>query len=133
MALMSGAANAAPMCTTTTPVTNGTSLAITNSAFAAGGCVSANDKVFGTWSLGNLPTGTQIAFSIPSTNTGIYTISFNGSYTSGTTYSGIGFEALVNVTPNTITAEAGDFTQTFGGPSTLSVRILIGIVVLGAH
>jgi len=120
--LIGGQAYATPTCTgMTTTVTDGTSLAITSTDFTAGNCIQAGDKLFGNWTdLTALPTGAQIAFGVPASNTGIHTVSFNGSFASGSTYTGFGYEVEVTLAGNTLTAESGDFTQTLGGPSSLS-------------
>lgn len=120
--LFGGQAFAAPTCTGTTfTVANGDSLAVTSNELAAGNCIQAGDKLFGNWTgLAGLPTGAQVAFGFPATATGVHTVTFDASFVSGTTYTGFGYEAEVTLAPNTITIEAGDFTQPSGGPSTLT-------------
>jgi hypothetical protein len=111
-ALVGSQANAAPNCTGgTVVVTNGQTLSIGSADFAATHCISAGDKTYGTWSFGNLPTDAQVQFGFPSSPSGVYTIQFSSTtLASGTTYSGFGLNAIVNVAPNVITQAGSDFS-----------------------
>jgi hypothetical protein len=125
LALFGGltSAQANPTCTTTIvlPGGNGTVL---DSSIAAGVCVQSQDKLYGNFNLGNLPTGGSIDFGFV-TVSGIdqHTITFSDQFLPNTTYTD-GFEVQVLLgggfpTNNMISQLQADFTQTEGGPTTL--------------
>jgi hypothetical protein len=89
----------------------------------SGYCVLAQDKLYGNFNLGNLPTATVMIFNLNMVGSlDHHQLSFDAAYTTGTTYNW-SYEVMVytNATPGTvITSLDTDFTQTAGGPSTLT-------------
>ena len=126
LALFGGLASAQanPTCTTTIVLPGG-NRTVLDSSIAAGVCVQPQDKLYGSFNLGNLPTGGSINFGF-TTVSGIdqHTITFSDPFLPNTTYTD-GFEVQVLLgggfpTNNMISQLQADFTQTEGGPSTLT-------------
>jgi len=119
---MSGQANAIT-CTTTLVAPGGNGVFTDAQIALTGTCVQAGDKLFGNFHLGNLPAGGTVAFSLQTIGPlDLHQIAFNNTYLSGTTYTGIAFEVTISPPEpgTTITRLDADFTQTDGGPSTLT-------------
>jgi hypothetical protein len=117
------AASAAPTCTSTISLGADGAGTVAASSVAAGTCIAAQDKVWGTFDLGNLPADTVLIFNLNSIGSiDHHQLSFSASYLSGTTYNW-SYEVAVSAmaAPGTvITSIDTDFTQTIGGPSTLT-------------
>lgn len=117
------AASAAPACSTTINLGADGSGVVMGSSLTAGTCVASQDKVWGSFDLGNLPSDTVLVFNLNSIGSiDRHQLSFSGSYKAGTTYNWT-YEVAVNASaaPGTvITSIDTDFTQTAGGPSTLT-------------
>lgn len=117
------AASAAPTCTNTINLGMDGAGAVAASSVTTGTCITTEDKVWGTFDLGNLPANTVLIFNMNSIGAiDHHQISFSGSYLAGTTYNW-SYEVAVNSSalPGTvITSIDTDFTQTVGGPSTLT-------------
>lgn len=120
---MNGPANAIPCSGGTATFANGNGV-VTDTFLTAGGYVQAQDKLFGNFHLSNLDqSGGTVAFSLNTIgNEDFHQIAFNNVYLSGTTYTGIDFAVLINGGPAgaLIARLDADFTQTAGGPSTLT-------------
>src|SRR5260221_6886176 len=88
LALFGGLASAQanPTCTTTIVLPGGNG-AVLDSSIAAGVCVQSQDKLYGNFNLGNLPTGGSINFGF-ATVSGIdqHTITFSDPFLPNTTY-----------------------------------------------
>ena len=118
-------AHAVPACTTTIvlPGGNGT---ILDSSIGAGVCVQSQDKLFGNFSLGNLPQPGSITFVFsPISGTEQHSnITFTDPFTPGNTYTDSFEVEVLNgggfPTGNFITQLRADITQTQGGPTTLT-------------
>jgi len=120
-ALTGGQAQAAPTCTSNISLPSGSGVVL-DSQITAGVCVVAQDKTYGNFNLGNLPTGTVLIFNLTTVGgDDHHQLSFDSTYQPGTTYS-FGYEVEVNGTvPGSVITELdADFTQTAGGPSTLT-------------
>jgi hypothetical protein len=115
-------AAAAPSCSTTINLASGTGV-IAASSISSGTCVLAQDKLYGNFNFGNLPANTVLIFNLNIVGSvDHHQLSFDGTYLSGTTYNWA-YEVAVDIsaTPGTvITSIDTDFTQTVGGPSTLT-------------
>ncbi len=116
-------ASAAPTCTTTISLGSDGSGVVAASSLSAGTCVSSTDKVWGNFDLGNLPADTVLIFNLNTVGSlNHHQLSFDGAYKAGTTYNW-SYEVAVaaSAAPGTvITSIDADFTQTAGGPSTLT-------------
>lgn len=122
-ALATASAVAAPTCTTTDNLgSTGTGL-VTRSMVTSGFCVLAQDQLYGNFNLGNLPSNTVLIFNLNVVGSlDHHQLSFDGTYKSGTTYNW-GYETMVDPSAahgTVITSLDADFTQTVGGPSTLT-------------
>jgi PEP-CTERM motif len=121
-ALASGPANATPTCTSTIMLPTGIG-SEADSALGAGVCVQAQDKLFGNFNFGTLPQANgTVTFNL-TTVSGIdrHDITYTNPFAAGTTYSGFGYEVEVTSPANNyITELLADFTQTTGGPTTLT-------------
>ncbi len=119
---LSSAASAAPTCTTINNLGPSGSGTVTSAQITSGYCVAVRDKLYGDFNLGNLPSNTALIFNVSSVGSlNHYQLSFEASYLAGTTYNW-NYQVAVAATavPGTeITSIDMDFTQTFGGPSTL--------------
>jgi hypothetical protein len=120
--LVGGAAHATPVCTGGTLTAPGGIGTFTQAQLGADVCVQAQDKLFGTFSFGNLPSTITVDFNftvIPGADH--HDISFSGPFASGSHYSDFGYEVIINPSDpaNSITDLFADFTQSTGGPSTL--------------
>lgn len=117
------AASAAPTCSTTINLGPDGSGVVLGSSIGAGTCIAAPDKVWGNFDLGNLPGDTVLIFNLNSIGSlDRHQLSFGATYKAGTTYNW-SYEVAVSATaaPGTvITSIDTDFTQTAGGPSTLT-------------
>ena len=116
-------ASAAPTCTSTINLGADGSGVVNASSISTGTCIATQDKVWGTFDLGNLPSNTVLIFNLNSIGSiDHHQVAFDGAYKSGTTYNWsyevavIFFFFYVRV----ITEIYTDFTQTAGGPSTLT-------------
>jgi hypothetical protein len=125
VALLSGQANALPSCGGTT-MTFPTGVGVVTDAFlaTAGNCVQAQDKLFGNFNFGNLPTATgTVSFSLNNIG-GVdnHNITFTNPFATGTTYTGAQYEVEVTPPPtgNGITNLIAAILQTSGGPTTLT-------------
>jgi hypothetical protein len=122
-AVMMTAASAAPTCSSTINLGADGAGVVAASSLSSGTCVATQDKVWGNFDLGNLPTDTVLIFNLNSVGSiDHHQLSFSATYKSGTTYDW-SYEVAVNSTaaPGTvITSIDTDFTQTAGGPSTLT-------------
>jgi hypothetical protein len=121
LSLAGGHAQAAPTCTSTISLPSGSGTVLM-SDIAAGVCVAAQDKTYGNFNLGNLPTAGALTFNLLTVaGADHHQLSFNDIFVSGTTYD-FGYEVEVNgtVPGSVITSLDADFTQTAGGPSTLT-------------
>jgi hypothetical protein len=122
-AAMMTAASAAPTCSTTINLGADGSGIVFGSSISAGTCVAAQDKVWGNFDLGNLPADTVLIFNMNSIGSvDRHQLSFSAAYKSGTTYNW-SYEVAISAgaEPGTvITSIDTDFTQTAGGPSTLT-------------
>jgi hypothetical protein len=116
-------ASAAPTCTTTNDLGAAGSGLVLRSQITSGYCVLSQDKLYGNFDLGNLPTDTVLIFNLNIVGSlDHHQLSFDATYATGTTYNW-GYEVMVytNAMPGTvITSLDTDFTQTAGGPSTLT-------------
>ena len=120
---MMTAASAAPTCSSTINLGADGAGVLNASSISSGTCVATQDKVWGSFNLGNLPSDTVLIFNLNSVGSlDHHQLSFSASYKAGTTYNW-SYEVAVNSTamPGTvITSIDTDFTQTVGGPSTLT-------------
>jgi len=122
--LAAAPASAAPTCTTTNDLgPSGTGIVLASS-ITSGYCVLAQDKLYGNFNMGNLPKSTVLIFNLNIVGSfDHHQLSFDATYNSGTTY-GWGYEVMVNpatALPGTVIVSLDtDFTQTAGGPSTLT-------------
>ncbi len=123
-ALTAASAVASPTCTTTDNLgSSGTGLVL-RSQVTSGFCVLAQDQLYGNFNLGNLPSNTVLIFNLNIVGSlDHHQLSFDGTYNSGITYNW-GYETMVDpsvaVSGTVITSLDADFTQTVGGPSTLT-------------
>jgi hypothetical protein len=121
-ALVSGA-QAAPVCTGTTLTIAGSNASgLPLSDLTGGNCVVLQDKIYGSLVTGNLPTGTTLAFNLTTVaGQDHHQLSFDAAYASGTTYN-FSYDVAVTgaVVGSRIIELDSDFTQTAGGPSTLT-------------
>jgi hypothetical protein len=120
---LAGPAMAAPTCATTFSFASGIG-SEADSALGSGVCVQAADKLFGNFNFGNLPTtnGT-VTFNLSTVGSIIHhDITFTNTFVPGTSYTGFGYEVEVTSPPagNYVTNLFADFTQTTGGPTTLT-------------
>ncbi len=116
-------ASASPSCTTINNLGPSGSGIVAASSITAGYCVLAQDKLYGNFVKGNLPSNTVLIFNLNIVGSlDHHQLSFDGSYKSGTTYNW-GYEVAVDMSvavPGThITSIDTDFTQT-AGTSTLT-------------
>ncbi len=116
-------AAATPTCTMTISFPTGNGMVV-DSQLGSGVCVQAQDKLFGNFSFGNLPTANgSVTFAL-NTIMGIdnHNITFTNDFMPGSSYTGFGYEVMVTPPPsnNSITDLFADFTQTTGGPTTLT-------------
>ena len=122
--LAGGPALAAPVCSTTTFTFASGIGSEPDSALGAGVCVQAADKLFSNFNFGNLPTSTgTVTFNLSMVGSIIHhDITFTNTFVPGTSYTGFGYEVAVTSPPvgNYITNLFADFTQTTGGPTTLT-------------
>lgn len=121
--LAAASASAAPTCTTINDLgPDGTGIVLASS-ITSGYCVLSQDKLYGNFNKGNLPTNTVLIFNLNIVGSfDRHQLSFDATYKTGTTYNW-GYEVMVytNAMPGTvITSLDTDFTQTVGGPSTLT-------------
>jgi hypothetical protein len=81
-----GQAQAVPTCTSTIPLPTGSGLVLMSS-LTAGVCVAAQDKTYGNFDLGNLPTNGVLIFNL-NTIAGAdhHQLSFDTTFAIGTTY-----------------------------------------------
>ncbi len=125
-ALATGAAMAAPTCTTINDLGVSGAGQISVSDITAGYCVQAHDKVYGNFDLSGLPSNTVLTFNLNSIGANdYYQIAFGGSYGNngglGKNYDWSYEVAVTGAPPGTSIVElAADFNQTAGGPSILS-------------
>ncbi len=122
-ALTAASAVAAPTCSTIDNLgSTGTGL-VTRSMVTSGFCVLAQDQLYGNFNLGNLPSNTVMIFNLNMVGSlDHHQLSFDATYSSGTTYNW-GYETMVDksaASGTVITSLDADFTQTVGGPSTLT-------------
>ncbi len=120
-ALAAGQAQADPTCTSTISLPSGSGTVLM-SDISAGVCVAVQDKTYGNFNLGNLPSGGALIFNLNTiAGSDHHQVSFDTTYVTGTTYD-FGYEVEVNGTvPGSVITELdADFTQTTGGPSTLT-------------
>lgn len=121
--LAAASAEAAPSCSTINNLGSGGFGVVLASSVTSGYCVLSQDKLYGNFNLGNLPTDTVMIFNLNIVGSlGHHQLSFDAPYSSGTTYNW-GYEVMVytNAAPGSeITSLDSDFTQTVGGPSTLT-------------
>jgi len=92
------------------------------SDITAGVCVAAQDNTYGNFDLGNLPSGGALFFNLNVVDgRDHHQVSFDAAFVTDTTYD-FGYEVEVNGTvPGSVITELdADFTQTAGGPSTLT-------------
>ena len=79
----------------------------------AGNCVQAQNKLFGSFNIADLPAGGSVVFSLVSVGgQDFHEIAFNNSY--GVATYTLGFEVEVTGPGLAISALDGDFTQTDG-------------------
>jgi hypothetical protein len=117
-----GQADATPTCSATLNLPTGIG-SFGDSQLGSGVCVQAQDKLFGNFNFGNLPqlNGT-VTFNLTNI-AGIdhHDITFTNAFAPGVTYTGFGYEVQVTSPPgNSLTDLVADFTQTLGGPTTLT-------------
>jgi hypothetical protein len=92
------------------------------SALGAGVCVQAGDKLFSNFDFGNLPTahGT-VTFDVEVLGGDEnHNITFTDNLPAGRTYTGFGYDVATTPPASPIVALLADFTQTRGGPTTLT-------------
>lgn len=115
--LSAAPAAATPTCTTTNNLGPSGSGLVALSSITAGYCVLAQDKLYGNFVKGNLPSNTVLIFNLNIVGSlDHHQLSFDGSYKSGTTYNW-GYEVAVDASavPGTrITSIDTDFAQTVG-------------------
>lgn len=132
-AVLSGEALAAPTCSTTNVLpANGQSI-IPIASFTSGYCVRIQDKLYGNFNIGNLPSAMVVIFNLNTLGANdYYQIAFSGAYTPGANNSVHNYNwsyevAVTGAVPGTKIVELdADFTQTAGGPSVLSEDITQG-------
>lgn len=121
--LSAAPAAASPTCASTIDLGPSGTGVVTRSQITTGTCVLSQDKLYGNFNLGNLPSNTVMIFNLNIVGSlDHHQLSFDGTYLAGHTYNW-GYEVAVasNATPGTvITMLDTDFTQTVGGPSTLT-------------
>lgn len=121
--LAAAPSRAAPTCSTINDLGPDGMGFVARSAITANYCVLAQDKLYGNFDLGNLPSGLVLFFNLNKVGSlDHHQLSFDAAYNSGVTYN-FGYEVMVytNAVPGTvITSLDSDFTQTVGGPSTLT-------------
>jgi hypothetical protein len=126
--LSGGQAQAVPSlpgaCTHTLTFTNGNTGSLPISDITGGNCVLAQDKLIGNFVNGTthpLPGGADVQASLNHLNgQDFHLIGISDSFVSGNTYT-FSFEVFDEGFPtHPITELDGDFTQTAGGPSTLT-------------
>ena len=105
-------------CTNTIVVPGGSGV-VFNNQVTGGTCIQANDKLFGNFNTGNLPTGGFMLF-ISTVNR--VSLTFNGSFLADTTYN-FGYQVAVINSTNFISQLAADVTQT-AGTSTLVTTLM---------
>jgi hypothetical protein len=121
--LSGGEANAAPTCVTTISMPTGIG-SEADSALGSGVCVQAADKLFGDFNFATVPQANgTVTFNL-STIAGLvhHDITFTNTFVPGVDYTGFGYEVEVTPPPvnNSITTLFADFTQSTGGPTTLT-------------
>jgi hypothetical protein len=114
---------ATPICSSTITLAGGDGT-IPNTMLGAGVCVQSQDKLYGTFNFGNLPSTGSVTFGF-STVAGVdrHSITFSDSLSPSETYTE-SFEVSVIQgggfpSGNSISAMSADVTQTIGGPTTL--------------
>jgi hypothetical protein len=111
-----GAAQAAPVCSTTIDLGPSGAGVVLWSSLSSGTCIKTADKIYGTFTSVNLPSDTVLVFNLNNVGSLEHQqLSFAASYNAGTTYNW-GYEVMVNsavAVPGTIiTSLDADFTQT---------------------
>lgn len=131
-AVLMGAAMASPSCTTTNVLPSSGISSVSLSSFTAGYCVRINDKLYGNFVVGNLPSNTVVQFNLsPSGPQDFYQISFGGSFGNnhgaGKHYNWA-YEVAVSGAPagTSIIEFDTDFSQPSGGPSVLTEDLTPG-------
>jgi len=127
-ALFAGAASATPTCSTIDNLGPSGQGVFLKSQFTSGFCVLAQDKLFGDFNLGNLPSSLVVLFNLNTIgNMDYHQISFDATYSKGTTSAGrtYNWSYEVAVAPNAVLGTKiveldADFSQTAGGPSVLT-------------
>lgn len=125
-ALSTGAAIAAPTCTTTNNLGPSGAGQVLKSQITAGYCVRAFDKVYGNFDLSQLPTDTVLTFNLNSIGPNdYYQIAFGATFGNnsgaGKNYAWSYEMAVTGAPPGTKIVELdSDFNQTVGGPSVLT-------------
>ena len=92
------------------------------SALGAGVCVLAADKLFSNFSFHSLPTtnGT-VTFDLERIDgTENQNVTFTDSFVAGHTYTGFGYDVATTSPDSPIVSLFADFTQSKGGPTTLT-------------
>ena len=116
-------ASAAPSCSSTIDLGSDGAGVIMASSLGAGACVASVDKIYGSFDFGNLPADTVLIFNMNTIGgLGHFQLSFDATYKSGVTYD---WSYEIAVSPSApsgsvITSIDADFTQTAGGPATLT-------------
>ncbi len=91
------------------------------SALGTGVCVQAQDKLFSNFSFGNLVANGTVTFDLEDID-GVenHNITFTDSFVAGHTYTGFGYDVATTPPGSPIVALFADFTQSKGGPTTLT-------------
>lgn len=122
-ALCSTAARAGPAftCTSTIVLAGGNGV-VANTKLGTGVCVQTLDALFGDFSIGTLPTTGTVAFNVTNSgtpNVAHHGVSFNDNFAEGKTYTA-DYEVDILAGSNLFKELDADFTQSNGGPSTLT-------------
>ena len=104
-------------CTNTIAI-SGAAGVVSDSQVTTGTCIQISDKLFGDFSLGNLPTGTFMIFTSAVNQV---SITFSGVFVEETSYN-FGYQVAVTNSTNFISQLAVDITQT-AGTSNLSATL----------
>jgi hypothetical protein len=117
-ALLTGQAQAAaPTCTTTTPISSGTTATLAQ--LSGGNCVQVGDKIFGSASIGGAITGAGNALFTINVAGNFTTVGFQGGI-NGTTTGNINYSVAVSGSTDVISAFQQDLTiQGLGASATL--------------
>ncbi len=127
-----GAAVASPTCSTINVLPSNGQSTIQLASFTSGYCVQIHDKLYGNFKLSQLPASTVVMFNLNSIGAkDYYQIAFSGAYSNhsgaGKTYNWSYEIAVTGAPPGTKIIELdADFSQTAGGPSTLTEDLTPG-------